>query len=674
MTRLRSAFFVLLAAAATSLATPAASPAVPPPVKVTVDGGEESWHPDNGFLLELRENPDREAHCLVRDSGGRVVVREEEFWNDLRINLPEQPGVYTAEVWLSEGAVAGPRTNVLLRFDNVPPAAARPLPSPGWIQGAATAAVQIGSAQLQPVSGIRGFAVSIDRFPGRSPCVSVDRCTVAETDLLSGAAGGPLSLGRLPQGINYAHIVAVSGSGMRSEAVEDVELRVDGELPQVALSGAPQGWSNRPLRLTATATDSQSGMAPDGPAGPFTAIAVDGGVPSVAAGGSVAAVVRGDGAHRVEFYARDAAGNVADGQAFSAPPASATVWIDEGSPRVAFSKSQDPAEPERIEAAVSDPLSGPNRAQGSIAVRPEGSQRPFEPIPTTVTAGRLSALWDSDAYRPGGYEFRATGYDAAGNQTSTERRTDGARMVLANPLKKTVALEFGFGAKQLVWHRCARARGQLRCHRHLIEAFDPRPARRSVPAGRGVPVGGRLASQTGSPLGGVPVEIVETFEPGAAATRRVTTVQTAPDGSFLAHLPPGPSREVQVGFSGSRLLSRASGRRLKLGVRTAIRMRASSGNATIGGGPVVFSGEVGHFEAAIPSTGRPVELQFRLPGSTWSEFRTVQTDAQGRFRYPYSFSDDDSRGVRFEFRAVAPSQPGWPYEPGISRPVAVTGR
>ena len=51
----------------------------------------------------------------------------------------------------------------------------------------------------------------------------------------------------------------------------------------------------------------------------------------------------------------------------------------------------------------------------------------------------------------------------------------------------------------------------------------------------------------------------------------------------------------------------------------------------------------------------------------------MQTDARGRFRYAYRFSDDDSRGVRFQFRAYAPAQSDWPYEPGSSRPVAVLG-
>ena len=57
-------------------------------------------------------------------------------------------------------------------------------------------------------------------------------------------------------------------------------------------------------------------------------------------------------------------------------------------------------------------------------------------------------------------------------------------------------------------------------------------------------------------------------------------------------------------------------------------MHASSASARIGGAPVVFSGRVGDLGAPIPAGGRPVELQFRFPGSEWSEFRTIQTDAK----------------------------------------------
>ncbi|HXS46175.1 MAG TPA: hypothetical protein VN756_01785, partial [Solirubrobacterales bacterium] len=89
---------------------------------------------------------------------------------------------------------------------------------------------------------------------------------------------------------------------------------------------------------------------------------------------------------------------------------------------------------------------------------------------------------------------------------------------------------------------------------------------------------------------------------------------------------------------------------------------------------LIFRGRVIAAPGTVPDAGKAVQLQFRVPGLAWAEFRTIQTDRRGRFRYAYSFSDDDSRGARFQFRAYAPTQDDWPYEPGGSRPVIVRGR
>jgi hypothetical protein len=102
-------------------------------------------------------------------------------------------------------------------------------------------------------------------------------------------------------------------------------------------------------------------------------------------------------------------------------------------------------------------------------------------------------------------------------------------------------------------------------------------------------------------------------------------------------------------------------------------MQASAALARIGGRPIVFRGAVASADGELPPGGATVQLQFRAATLPWTEFRTVQTDGQGRFRYAYRFSDDDSRGVRFRFRAFVPTQSDWPYEPWGSRPVAVRG-
>jgi hypothetical protein len=169
----------------------------------------------------------------------------------------------------------------------------------------------------------------------------------------------------------------------------------------------------------------------------------------------------------------------------------------------------------------------------------------------------------------------------------------------------------------------------------------------------------------------MPLRVVERFGPGAGIPERVTSVSTGADGRFALRLAPGPSREVLAVFAGTRTRTRTSSSPARLGVRSGVRLWASSASALIGGRPVVFRGRVAGEE--VPAGGLAVQLEFRLPGIPWSEFRTLQTDRDGRFRYAYRFSDDDSRGVRFLFRAYVNAQDDWPYEPGGSLPVAIRG-
>jgi hypothetical protein len=648
------------------------------PVNLRVAGGETEWNPDNDFQINWDRPavsaegfPIQAAHYLFRDPAGNVLTPAVELVGNVakldHLRVPGGPGRYTIDIWLEgPGQQLGPQVSATLRFDDARPGKAQPLEPSGWIAGNAPAIVTIEHPAAQPISGIRGYAVSVDRGSGGQPCAGPNRCSLEETDLRAGITGDRASLGVLPEGSSVVRVVAVSGSGVRSTEAGSAQVRVDATRPVVVLEGVPQGWANGPVQVTARATDSLSGMTPDGSGGPFTALTVDGAVPKAEHGGSSTAVVSGEGVHHLTAYARDAAGNLGEESA-------ATVRIDEGSPLVAFASSQDPREPERIEATVTDPLSGPDPSRGAIAMRTAGSHQSFTPLPTRVSGTHLTAHWDSDAFPAGSYEFRVTAYDAAGNAASSDRRANDDRLVLANPLKKPTELVAGFGGRRLVWQHCRHESGGRRCRRESIGSFARRPTTRVLPYGRGTSFGGRLTAAVGAPLAGLPIEIVETFGAGSTLPPRTTTVETGADGTFVAHLLPGPSRRVTAGFAGTRTLTRAGTRTVGLDVRGGVRLHSSSALARIGGTPVIFSGRVGDLGASVPTTGRPVELQFRFPGSEWSAFRTVQTDGQGRFRYPYSFSDNDSRGIRFQFRAFVPAQDGWPYEPAFSRPVFVTG-
>jgi hypothetical protein len=627
---------------------------------VRVAGGEDTWHASPSFRLDWTQEPGPPdeakavVHQLYDPQGypvGGPVYDAEEAGKLERLAVPPVPGTYTAEVWLEnlEG-VPGPRVTVTLRFDDAAPSPVVPQAPAGWVNGSKPVAIEVGHpATPLPLSGIRGYAVAVDRGNFAPPCAATAWCRPEEIDFSGGIEDDSLSLGVLPEGVNFARVVAVSGAGI-SSSVESAEIRVDATPPLTTLEDPPAGWSNKPLRVTAVAADALSGMDPSQGGDPFTAIGVDGDLATRAGGDRVSAWVSGSGVHRLSFYGCDVAGNVADGQAGAPGPEQTTVKIDEDPPAVAFAARQDPAAPEQIEATVADPLSGPSGQHGSIAVRPLGSGARFEELPTEVAAGHLTAHWESDSYPPGNYEFRATGYDLAGNAASATLRGDGAKMVLPSPLKTPVTISSGFGGKPHSWL-----------------------ARKRVPYGRGVRYGGQLRTAAGTPVGGTEVTVTETFAAGSAPTSRATVVHTKADGTFSLRLAPGPSRQISASFAGSRTLTRTAGSSAQLAVRSAVRLRTSTALARVGGAPVVFSGRVAHLGAEAPK-GKAVELQFRYPGAEWSEFRTVATDARGRFRYAYRFSDDDSRGVRFQFRAVVPAQEDWPFDPGASRPVIVTGR
>jgi len=644
-----------------AFAAPGASANPPRPLDLRVDDGG-SWQANRSFSVSWNAPPASTpvligTHYRVRDLNGGTtqngfLARTEDGIGSLVV--PPVPGSYTAEVWFEDASGAeGPAATVSLRFDNTRPASVEPEALPPWV-GRSSFPLRVSLSHPSgplPISGIRGYAVALDANPTGAPCAPVDRCSVTETTLQSGIGGDELWIPALPEGNTFVHAAAVSASGMRSLAVGHAELHVDLTDPVTGLSGGRGSWTNRPVALVAESTDARSGMSPTGHApAPFTAIRIDDGTPAIAPGPRIEAGVIGEGVHRVAYYARDAAGNVDDGAVVNGtantPPRIAVVRIDRTPPLLFFANSQDPRDPGLLRASLADGLSGPEPARGWIGVRPAGSGERFGRLPTWPgPAGELRAHWDSDSYPVGRYEFQATGYDAAGNAGTAARRRDGAPMILSNPLKAGTELKASF------------AGDRLRC---------------TVSYGRGVRVSGRLTTGIRSPLAGMAVRIVERFAAGARPATRTSTVTTGRDGTYSLRLEPGSSREVTASFGGDPRLGRAASATLELAVRSTVRLRASSRIAEVGGAPLVFRGAVSPSESA-PIADLPVQLQFRLAGAEWSEFRTVKTNRRGRFRYAYRFSDDDSRGARFQFRAYVPTHENWPYEPSSSRPVLVKG-
>ncbi len=497
-----------------------------------------------------------------------------------------------------------------------------------------------------PLSGIAGYAATIDGSPEAGPCETATICGAGEFELRGGLAEDSLTIPGLPEGTSYLHAVAVSGSGTQSRLPATSALHVDETDPVTRLSGQGSGWSNQPLKLTANATDEGSGMdAVSGGTTPFTAIRVDGDTPAIAAGDWVATTLIASGIHTVAYYARDAAGNVDDGGISGGrpdhEPATALVKIDRDPPQVAFAGAQDPLDPERIEARASDSLSGLDPDRGSIVVRPAGSGERFTALPTERSGTLLQARWDSESYPPGEYEFRATADDRAGNVTVATNRSDGSTMRLPSPLKIATSLAVEFRS-------------------------------RSIAYGRGAPFRGHLFAGRRTPLAGMPVEIIERFDAGAQPSERVTTVRTGP-GSFGLHLAPGPSREVLAVAQPTASLRGTSSKPVRLG-RAAARA-CGSPRRWRGSGGDRSSSAAGSPQTAhrSPPTARPCSSSSAsraCPGA--SSARSTQIRG-GAFATPTASPTTTAAACASSSGHSPRHKPAGPTQPAGSAPVTVRG-
>jgi len=236
------------------------------------------------------------------------------------IDVPS-PGEYTLRVRTRDSAGnESPAVTAILRFDDTAPAPTPPHIANGWLsRGEFPYLQQWFRAQSPPPSGIKGYAVVIDRSASTDPCdpsgIGDPTCSDGEVTF-AGIANISTMINDLPEGSNYVHVVAVSNANVRSGTIKHTELKVDKTDPNVELEGVPAGpITNEPVTLVARATDALSGMQPnpvfdDGQ--PRTVIEVNGQIYEEN-GEDVAITLSSDGNYTVRYWARDLAGNETPG-------------------------------------------------------------------------------------------------------------------------------------------------------------------------------------------------------------------------------------------------------------------------------------------------------------------------------------------------------------------------
>ncbi|OLE36658.1 MAG: hypothetical protein AUG48_06720 [Actinobacteria bacterium 13_1_20CM_3_68_9] len=177
-------------------------------------------------------------------------------------------------------------------------------------------------------------------------------------------------------------------------------------------------------------------------------------------------------------------------------------------------------------------------------------------------------------------------------------------------------------------------------------------------------VGGRLLDGNRKGVAGGRVCVATRVRMDGIAERIAVAPLTDADGRFRAWLPPGPSRTIRVAYWPST--ATALERYLRLNVPAQPRLRLRPAHPIENGSRV-------RFRVRLPgpaSERRRVRVQARA-GRRWLDLRMGLTGAGGIYRARYRFHATTGRR-NYRFRAVVPSQAGYPYEAGKSKVKRIT--
>jgi len=550
------------------------------------------------------------------------------------------PGEYDLKVWLEDEAGNVDPDNasdpVKLRFDDVAPGRAEPKRRNGWV-GAAEAAnyeqrVVLANNDAEPASGIAGYSLTSDGSdPDPTPETATD--TYVFTDL--------------PEGLVTIKARAVSGSGLISSEVGSTEVKVDKTPPTVEVVDAPEPdrWLQQPIVLGLKGTD-QPGLSGLDPApsddavskGGYIAFRLDGGELRRIRGATADVGVASDGLHSLVYHAVDVAGN-------ESPERTVDFRIDATAPEELAFEPQDPADPRRLTAVAVDRTSGVTG--GAIEIRRSG-QTEWSSLATIFEADRLSAYLNDTALERGIYEFRARATDTAGNERGSDRRRDGAKMELSNPVRADTRIVATISP-------AGRAKASRR----------DGARRTQVRFGAAALVRGRVMQEDGQGLGEARVFVATRPQSLGATFRPVADVRTDANGYFDVRIPAGSSRSVRLAYDGDAT-NGPSARFVAVRVPASSTLRVSHARVR-NGARVYFSGRL--LGRPLPPGGKLIEVQayFR---DEWRTFKTVRTRRRGHFRVPYRFGATTTL-VRYLFRVRVSRDASYPYEEGDSPQVVV---
>ncbi len=189
---------------------------------------------------------------------------------------------------------------------------------------------------------------------------------------------------------------------------------------------------------------------------------------------------------------------------------------------------------------------------------------------------------------------------------------------------------------------------------------------RTVEYGSGAEVTGRLTNDAEDPVSGATLCVKLQTQEVQPEPVTVGSVTTDANGDYSYKLPPGPNRNVIVGF-----------RHDSLQVAHEVRFYSHVSPTLSDSSKKLHNGQRIHFSGQLPGPGRRgrvVILQANVKGSKrWITFRRATSGHEGIFAAGYHFTST-TRKTTYRFRAIVPEQAGYPWLQGHSKPVGVLVR
>jgi hypothetical protein len=173
-----------------------------------------------------------------------------------------------------------------------------------------------------------------------------------------------------------------------------------------------------------------------------------------------------------------------------------------------------------------------------------------------------------------------------------------------------------------------------------------------------------LTNRDGQPLPGQQIQVLG---PDAGGEQLLAVLTTDAEGVFRYRAAGSASRTLRFVHPGTPTVLPAESR-VALAVPAAGSFKASRKRLP-NGGRVVFRGRVK--SRPLPASGKLVELQVRQLSGEWTTFRTLRTDARGRWALRYRFQNTRCH-TTYRLRARIPAEAGYPFAEGHSRARSVT--